>query len=75
MYHLQYVSEVVIGAPYAVTAELMDHFKVNMVVHGKSAIPLDVDGSDAYSVSSARLSSPFSEYWFLSNRLTVGFEC
>lgn len=25
---LQYVSEVVIGAPYAVTADLMDHFKV-----------------------------------------------
>lgn len=28
MFYLQYVSEVVIGAPYAVTADLMDHFKV-----------------------------------------------
>lgn len=26
----QYVSEVVIGAPYAVTAELLDHFKVRL---------------------------------------------
>lgn len=28
----QYVSEVVIGAPYAVTAELLDHFKVRLPV-------------------------------------------
>lgn len=27
----QYVSEVVIGAPYAVTAELLDHFKVRLL--------------------------------------------
>lgn len=26
----QYVSEVVIGAPYSVTAELLDHFKVRV---------------------------------------------
>lgn len=32
MFYLQYVSEVVIGAPYAVTADLMDHFKV-LVTH------------------------------------------
>ena len=34
IYHcvsLQYVSEVVIGAPYAVTADLMDHFKVHLL--------------------------------------------
>ena len=28
VFPLQYVSEVVIGAPYAVTKDLMDHFKV-----------------------------------------------
>lgn len=28
----QYVSEVVIGAPYSVTAELLDHFKVRLTV-------------------------------------------
>ena len=27
---LQYVSEVVIGAPYSVTAELLDHLKVQI---------------------------------------------
>lgn len=27
---LQYVSEVVIGAPYSVTAELLNHFKVRL---------------------------------------------
>ena len=35
IYHcvsLQYVSEVVIGAPYSVTADLMDHFKVKLLL-------------------------------------------
>jgi len=45
------VSEVVIGAPYSVTAELMDHFNVSCVCHGKTPICADVDGSDPYAVS------------------------
>nr|KAF6458052.1 phosphate cytidylyltransferase 2, ethanolamine [Rousettus aegyptiacus] len=44
----RYVSEVVIGAPYAVTAELLDHFKVELVCHGKTEIVPDKDGSDPY---------------------------
>jgi len=28
---LQHVHEVVIGAPYVVTADLMDYFKVNLI--------------------------------------------
>ncbi|KAM9210662.1 ethanolamine-phosphate cytidylyltransferase isoform 2-T2 [Dugong dugon] len=44
----RYVSEVVIGAPYAVTAELLDHFKVDLVCHGKTEIVPDRDGSDPY---------------------------
>lgn len=28
VFHHQYVSEVVIGAPYSVTQDLLDHFKV-----------------------------------------------
>ncbi|XP_054564948.1 ethanolamine-phosphate cytidylyltransferase isoform X3 [Eptesicus fuscus] len=44
----RYVSEVVIGAPYAVTAELLDHFKVDLVCHGKTEIMPDKDGSDPY---------------------------
>ncbi|XP_019796262.3 ethanolamine-phosphate cytidylyltransferase isoform X3 [Tursiops truncatus] len=44
----RYVSEVVIGAPYSVTAELLDHFKVDLVCHGKTEIMPDKDGSDPY---------------------------
>lgn len=44
----RYVSEVVIGAPYSVTAELLNHFKVDLVCHGKTEIVPDRDGSDPY---------------------------
>lgn len=50
----QYVSEVVIGAPYTVTDELMNHFRVDLVCHGKTPIMSDVDGTDPYSVPKAR---------------------
>lgn len=44
----RYVSEVVIGAPYSVTADLLDHFKVTLVFHGKTEVMPDKDGSDPY---------------------------
>lgn len=44
------MNEVVIGAPYAVTKDLMDHFKVNIVCHGKTPISNDIDSSDPYAV-------------------------
>uniref|UniRef100_A0A914UVL3 ethanolamine-phosphate cytidylyltransferase n=1 Tax=Plectus sambesii TaxID=2011161 RepID=A0A914UVL3_9BILA len=46
------VSEVVIGAPFSVTAELMNHFKVDVVVNGMvSEAPVDPDtGLDPYAV-------------------------
>ncbi|XP_039246130.1 ethanolamine-phosphate cytidylyltransferase isoform X3 [Pipra filicauda] len=44
----QYVSEVVIGAPYAVTADLLDHFRVTLVCHGMTEVVPDKDGSDPY---------------------------
>ena len=47
----QYVDEVVIGAPYSVTKELIDHFKIDVVVHGKTEVMPDTDGSDPYAVS------------------------
>jgi len=37
--HLQYVNEVVIGAPYEVTQDLMEHLKVDVVCHGLTYIP------------------------------------
>lgn len=30
----KYVSEVVIGAPYVVSKDLVDHFNISVVVHG-----------------------------------------
>lgn len=43
------MSEVVIGAPYSVTSDLMDQLKVNLVCHGLSEIMPDMDGSDPYA--------------------------
>ncbi|XP_046895097.1 ethanolamine-phosphate cytidylyltransferase isoform X2 [Hypomesus transpacificus] len=45
----RYVSEVVIGAPYAVSRDLLDHFKVDLVCHGKTEVFPDKDGSDPYT--------------------------
>jgi ethanolamine-phosphate cytidylyltransferase len=42
----------VIGAPYSVGIELMNHFKVDTVVHGRTEIFPDIDGLDPYSVFS-----------------------
>ncbi|CAG9088273.1 unnamed protein product [Plutella xylostella] len=45
----KYVHEVVIGAPYEVTAELMDHFKVRVVCHGATPIARGAGGTDPYA--------------------------
>ncbi|XP_063535643.1 ethanolamine-phosphate cytidylyltransferase [Cydia strobilella] len=50
----KYVHEVVIGAPYSVTAELMDHFRVQVVCHGDTAIARDADGAEPYAVPKKR---------------------
>lgn len=44
----KYVSEVVIGAPYTVTRDLMEHFKVNLVIHGMTKVMFDEDGRDPF---------------------------
>ena len=44
------VDEVVIGAPYSVTKEMLNHFNVSVVCHGKTNIMPDVDGEDPYAV-------------------------
>ncbi|KAK6632727.1 Ethanolamine-phosphate cytidylyltransferase [Polyplax serrata] len=46
----KFVSEVVIGAPYSVTRNLMEHFKVDIVCHGNTQIVPDVNGSDPYAI-------------------------
>uniref|UniRef100_A0AAY4EG72 ethanolamine-phosphate cytidylyltransferase n=1 Tax=Denticeps clupeoides TaxID=299321 RepID=A0AAY4EG72_9TELE len=50
----RYVSEVVIGAPYTVGKDLLDHFKVDLVCHGKTEVFPDKDGSDPYAVPKKR---------------------
>ncbi|KAA0201567.1 hypothetical protein HAZT_HAZT004662 [Hyalella azteca] len=50
----KYVSEVVIGAPYSVTDDLLDQLKVDLVCHGATEISPDEDGSDPYQVPKSR---------------------
>ncbi|XP_041987633.1 ethanolamine-phosphate cytidylyltransferase isoform X2 [Aricia agestis] len=50
----KYVHEVVIGAPYEVTAELMEHFRVGVVCHGRTHIAAGADHRDPYIVPKQR---------------------
>jgi ethanolamine-phosphate cytidylyltransferase len=45
----RYVSEVVIGAPFEVTKEMIDHFKIAVVCHGHSGMDTLPDGKDPYA--------------------------
>uniref|UniRef100_UPI00358E6ACA ethanolamine-phosphate cytidylyltransferase isoform X2 n=1 Tax=Myxine glutinosa TaxID=7769 RepID=UPI00358E6ACA len=45
----RYVSQAIIGAPYSVTAELLDYFKVELVCHGNTDTMLDTSGADPYA--------------------------
>lgn len=44
------MNEVVIGAPYSVTENLMEHFNVDIVCHGQTKISEDENNRDAYAV-------------------------
>ncbi|KAJ1664366.1 choline phosphate cytidylyltransferase [Coemansia sp. RSA 1813] len=47
----RYVDEVIIGAPYSVTKDVLeDVYHVDAVVHGASDQPLDIDGTDPYAL-------------------------
>ncbi|XP_055545471.1 ethanolamine-phosphate cytidylyltransferase isoform X1 [Wyeomyia smithii] len=46
----KYVNEVVIGASYSVTKDLMEHFNVDLVCHGQTPIAPDVGNIDPYAV-------------------------
>lgn len=50
----KYVDEVVIGAPYCVTKEIMDSLKIDLVIHGKTDVAADVDGSEPYQEAKNR---------------------
>lgn len=45
----KYVSEVVIGAPYCVDNDLIEHFKVDVVCHGNTTISLENGTIDPYA--------------------------
>lgn len=47
----KYVNEVVMEAPYSITEELIDHFKVDLVCHGKTQIEPDISGQDPFRVA------------------------
>ncbi|KAJ2892640.1 choline phosphate cytidylyltransferase, partial [Coemansia aciculifera] len=47
----RYVDEVIIGAPYSVTKDVLeDVYHVDVVVHGASDRPTDIDGRDPYEL-------------------------
>eukprot|EP00026_Physarum_polycephalum_P009916 Phypoly_transcript_10054.p1 GENE.Phypoly_transcript_10054~~Phypoly_transcript_10054.p1 ORF type:complete len:365 (+),score=65.80 Phypoly_transcript_10054:224-1318(+) len=46
----RYVDEVVIGAPFSVTKEMIDQLKINVVVHGDDQVPLGPSGEDPYAI-------------------------
>lgn len=50
----KFVDEVVIGAPYEVTTQLLDHFGVNVVCHGQTALLPTITGEDPYMVARER---------------------
>lgn len=51
---MKFVNEVVIGAPYCVTEELLDHFKIDVVCHGRTPIALEDGKIDPYAVPKTR---------------------
>ena len=48
---VQYVDEVIIGAPYSVTEDILNkEYNVSVVIHGTTSSELDIDGADPYEV-------------------------
>lgn len=50
----KYVDEVVIGAPYCVTKEIIESLNIDVVIHGNTDVMQDADGSDPYQEAKAR---------------------
>lgn len=47
----KYVDEVIIGAPYSVTKEILNGaFNVSLVIHGKTPLDLDINSEDPYKL-------------------------
>ncbi|KAL9545900.1 hypothetical protein MBANPS3_006920 [Mucor bainieri] len=51
----RYVDEVIIGAPYSVTEDVLNkEYNVHIVVHGNTPTEPDIDGSDPYALPKER---------------------
>ncbi|KAJ1675421.1 choline phosphate cytidylyltransferase, partial [Spiromyces aspiralis] len=51
----RYVDEVIIGAPYSVTEDVLTKvYRVDIVAHGAADHPVDLDGTDPYALPKAR---------------------
>ncbi|XP_037958482.1 ethanolamine-phosphate cytidylyltransferase isoform X3 [Teleopsis dalmanni] len=50
----KHVNEVVIGAPYCVTEDLLDHFRVDVVCHGQTPIAFENGNIDPYGIPKIR---------------------
>lgn len=50
----KFVDEVVIGAPYCVTKEIIESLNINVVIHGATDVLPEVDGSDPYQEAKSR---------------------
>jgi ethanolamine-phosphate cytidylyltransferase len=50
----RYADEVIVGAPVRITAALLDQFRVNVVVHGKTTIMTDILGFNPYEEAITR---------------------
>ncbi|XP_064618898.1 ethanolamine-phosphate cytidylyltransferase-like [Lineus longissimus] len=50
----KYVDEVIIGAPYILSEAIMDELKIDIVVHGRTDTPMDLDGQDPYQAAKSR---------------------
>jgi len=46
----RYVDEVVIGAPFSVTKEMIEQLKISIVVHGDDLVPKGPNGEDPYQI-------------------------
>jgi ethanolamine-phosphate cytidylyltransferase len=45
------------GAPYTVSMEMMNHFNVSVVCHGRTPVMPDADGSDPYALPRSELAA------------------
>lgn len=51
---MQYVDEVVIGAPFSINKEMIEQLKIQLVVHGDDEVPTGPHGEDPYAVHTPR---------------------